>query len=63
MARVIFISYSRKDLEKVKAIKEEIEKATDTECWMDLEGIESGAQQFTQDIFFINSCRRSFCQW
>ncbi len=50
MARVIFISYSRKDLEKVKAIKEEIEKATDTECWMDLEGIESGAQQFTQDI-------------
>jgi hypothetical protein len=51
MARVIFISYSRKDLEKVKAIKEEIEKATDTECWMDLEGIESGAQQFTQDIF------------
>ena len=38
MAREIFISCSRKDLEKVKAIKAEIEKATGAECWMDLEG-------------------------
>ena len=50
MTREIFISYSRKDLEKVKTIKEHIEKLTSVKCWMDLEGIESGAQQFTQDI-------------
>jgi hypothetical protein len=54
----IFISYSRKNLEKVKAIKMEIEKSTGAECWMDLEGIESGSTQFTQDIVDgINNCR------
>lgn len=58
MAREIFISYSRYNLERVKAIKKEIEQATDTECWMDLNAIESGATQFTQDIVDgIKSCR------
>lgn len=58
MAREIFISYSRKDLNKVKTIKSAIEKATGVECWMDLEDIESGAAQFTQDIVDgINRCR------
>jgi len=57
MAREIFISYSRKDLEKVKSIKAEIEKVTGTECWMDLEGIESGSIQFPSVIVdSINSC-------
>ena len=50
MAREIFISYSRKDLEKVKAIKEEIEQTTSAECWMDLEGIESGNPNFVKAI-------------
>ena len=46
----VFISYSRKDLERVKAIKAEIEQATGARCWMDLEGIESGVPHFTQAI-------------
>ena len=50
MARNIFISYSRHDLEKVRVIKEELERETGAECWMDLNAIESGAMQFTQDI-------------
>ena len=50
MAREIFISYSRKDLDKVKMIKEEIEQATGAECWMDLEGIESGNPNFVKAI-------------
>lgn len=50
MKRDIFISYSRKDLEAVLAIKEVILNSISTECWMDLEGIESGAIQFTQNI-------------
>ena len=57
MAREIFISYSRWNLEQVKAIKSEIEQATGAECWMDLNAIESGATQFTQDIVDgINTC-------
>ena len=53
----VFISYSRWNLDKVKAIKKEIEQVTGAECWMDLNAIESGATQFTQDIVDgINSC-------
>lgn len=40
----IFISYSRADLERVKAIKAELENSTGALCWMDMEGIESGEQ-------------------
>lgn len=50
MERDIFISYSRWNLEKVKVIKAELEKSTGVECWMDLNAIESGSMQFTQDI-------------
>lgn len=58
MTRDIFISYSRWNLDKVKAIKEDIEKATGVDCWMDLNAIESGSSQFTQDIVDgINGCR------
>lgn len=39
-----FISYSRADLEVVKLIKKEIEAQTSINCWMDLDGIESGEQ-------------------
>jgi len=58
MSREIFISYSRKDLNKVKAIKNEIERITGIECWMDLNDIESGSEQFTKNIVQgINDCR------
>lgn len=40
----IFISYSRKDFQMAKKMKKDIEKSTDAVCWMDMEGIESGAQ-------------------
>ena len=57
MTHEIFISYSRWNLERVKAIKSEIEQTTGAECWMDLNAIESGAVQFTQDIVDgINAC-------
>ena len=45
----IFISYSRKDLDAVEPIKEELE-ASGFSCWMDLEGIESGSDEFTDYI-------------
>ena len=45
----IFISYSRKDLDEVMPIKEELE-ANGFSCWMDLEGIESGSPEFTDVI-------------
>lgn len=50
----IFISYSRKDLEKVKSIKADIESETSADCWMDLDGIESGEQFEKVIIFAIN---------
>lgn len=40
----VFISYSRKDLELVKDIKKEIDRLVGIDCWMDLDGIESGEQ-------------------
>lgn len=53
----IFISYCRRDIEKVKRIKQEIEAETLAQCWMDLEGIESGNPKFTKMIIrAINSC-------
>ena len=44
MEQGIFISYSRKDLQRAKRIKGEIEETTSIRCWMDMEGIESGSQ-------------------
>lgn len=53
----IFISYCRRDIEKVKHFKNEIEAETLAQCWMDLEGIESGNPKFTKIIVrAINSC-------
>ena len=40
----IFISYKRVDKERVFKIKENIEKATGKQCWIDLDGIEIDAQ-------------------
>lgn len=44
MANEVFISYSRNDLEKVRRIKEKIDNEVGLNCWMDLDGIESGEQ-------------------
>ena len=47
----IFISYSRKDLDKVKEIKAVIEQSTGARCWMDLKGgIKSGDPRFIKTI-------------
>lgn len=46
----IFISYSRKDLDTVQAIKEEIEaNVPGITCWFDMDGIESG-EEFVSKI-------------
>ena len=46
----IFISYSRKDLDIVKAIKEEIEQTTFAKCWMDLDDISYDSPDFADVI-------------
>ena len=40
----IFISYKRQDKDKVFPIVDQIRKETGIDCWIDLEGIESGDQ-------------------
>lgn len=58
MERKVFISYSRRDLKVVKKIREQIEDFCGTNCWMDLEGIESGNPEFTKAIADgINECQ------
>ena len=58
MERDIFISYSRKDIELVKQIKQGIERSIGVQCWMDLNGIESGNPHFTKEIIDgINNCK------
>lgn len=44
MTHDIFISYSRKDLKKVVAIRDEIKEKIGAESWIDIKGIESGEQ-------------------
>lgn len=51
----VFISYSRKDLELVKKIKSEIDRLVGIDCWMDLDGIESG-EQF-EDVIINAICK------
>lgn len=58
MNRDVFISYSRKNYDAVMEIKRQIDAATGTECWIDLKGIESGSEEFTDDIINgINNCK------
>ena len=49
MPHDIFVSYSRRDLATVKSIKEELE-AAGFSCWMDIDGIESGVENFKRKI-------------
>lgn len=44
MGKDIFISYSRKDLQKTRELVLKIEKETNADCWIDWNGIESGEQ-------------------
>ena len=44
MGNEIFISYSRRDFDTVKAIKDQLDRELGIECWMDIDGIESGEQ-------------------
>ena len=54
----VFISYSRKELDRIKEIKSVIEDIVKTKCWMDLNAIESDSRRFTKDIIDgINNCR------
>lgn len=46
----IFLSYSRKDYDVVRRIKQEIEQATKAKCWMDLDGISYKSPDFTKII-------------
>lgn len=53
----IFISYSRCDTDLIMQIRDEVESATGTRCWIDLRAIESGTKRFTRDIIDgINNC-------
>ncbi len=52
----IFISYKRVDKERVFAIKDGIKKATDEDCWIDLNGIESDEQFSNVIVKAINRC-------
>lgn len=58
MQRDVFISYSRKNMERVMEIKSQIDSQCDTECWIDLKGIESGSEMFLRDIVGgIDACK------
>ena len=58
MVRDVFISYSRKNLERVMEIKRQIDSYCKTDCWIDLKGIESGSEMFLRDIVGgINACK------
>ena len=45
----VFISYSRKDIDAVKTIKNELER-NGFPCWIDIDGIESGDENFKRKI-------------
>ena len=44
MSHDIFISYSRKDLQQVIAIRDELKEKVGADSWIDIKGIESGEQ-------------------
>lgn len=57
MAREIFISYSRDDKELVHPFAEYISRAVGRDCWIDLEGIESGEEFEEVIIEAIDECQ------
>lgn len=58
MKRDVFISYSRRNIDRVMEIKSQIDSQCGTECWIDLKGIESGSEMFLRDIVGgIDACK------
>lgn len=57
MAQEIFISYSRHDKDKVFPFVDQINKEVGTDCWIDLQGIESGEQFEEVIIKAIEKCQ------
>ncbi len=58
MKRDVFISYSRKNLNQVMEVKNQIDSTCGTDCWIDLKGIESGSEMFLRDIVGgIDGCK------
>lgn len=57
MAHDIFISYSRKDLQQVIAIRDEIKERLGAESWIDIKGIESGEQFVNIIVNAINEAK------
>lgn len=53
----IFISYARADLEVVKPMVETLRESTGIDPWIDLEGIETGAQFEDKIIDAIDRCK------
>ena len=54
MANEVFISYSRRNYGQVYKIKEEIDRKVGIDCWMDIDGIESGEQFLKVIVSAIN---------
>ena len=46
----VFISYSRKNIDAVLPVKEEIERTLGLRCWMDLSNIPSGSDDFVDNV-------------
>lgn len=57
MAREIFISYSRKDKNLVHPFIKQINQALGIECWLDLDGIESGEKFQRKLMKAIDECK------
>ena len=57
----IFLSYSRKDFNKVKAIKDELERELGVSCWMDLEGIDYTSPVFVEVLIKAINESPVFC--
>ena len=57
MRRDIFISYSRRDLQQVIAIRDEIKKELGADLWIDIKGVESGDQFVNVIIEAINESK------
>ena len=72
MASKIFISYSRKDLEVVLKLRDEIHRRTGVLPWMDVTGIETGTQfadviarniEGRDLLVFVMSRNAAECSW
>ena len=72
MSSKIFISYSRKDLEVVMKLRDEIHSRTGVRPWMDITGVETGTQfadviakniEACELLVFVMSCNSVKSSW